>query len=165
MKTNPEALKKLYAAMGGNEEDVENLTVTPDVIEAIADIYEGGGGGASAEVITLSAEDETAVHTALGQFVAAALQASGAPTITTADVSLEVFDDVMIALGDGSIVSLAMTGGTFIVTQYASNGFAIKFAALHQNVSEGVYANIDTSITVTASKMRYYGYATLDTNA
>lgn len=165
MKTIPEALKKLYVAMGGNEEDVADISLTPDMIEALADIYEGGGGGASAEVITLSAEDETTVLTALGQFVAAALQASGAPTKTTADASLEAFDDVLNALDEGSMVSIKMGEGTFLVTQYASDGFVIKCAALHQSVSEGMYANFDTSMTVTASKIRYYGYATLDTNA
>ncbi len=37
-----EALKKLYAAMGGTAADVENLNITPEMISAIADIYQGG---------------------------------------------------------------------------------------------------------------------------
>ena len=39
-----EALKKLYVAMGGTAADVENLNITPEMIAAIADIYQGGGG-------------------------------------------------------------------------------------------------------------------------
>lgn len=38
-----EALKKLYVAMGGTAADVANLTITPEMISAIADIYQGGG--------------------------------------------------------------------------------------------------------------------------
>lgn len=38
-----EALKKLYVAMGGTAADVENLNITPEMISAIADIYQGGG--------------------------------------------------------------------------------------------------------------------------
>lgn len=55
MKTIPEALKALYVAMGGDEADVANLTVTPDVIEALADVYEGGGGGADTFLISFTA--------------------------------------------------------------------------------------------------------------
>lgn len=38
-----DALKKLYVAMGGTASDVENLTLTPELIDAIAEIYSGGG--------------------------------------------------------------------------------------------------------------------------
>lgn len=55
MKTIPEALKALYVAMGGDAADVANLTVTPDVIEALADVYEGGGGGADTFLISFTA--------------------------------------------------------------------------------------------------------------
>ena len=42
---NLEALKKLYVAMGGAAEDVENLTINAEVIAALSDL---------AEVITAS---------------------------------------------------------------------------------------------------------------
>lgn len=51
MKTIPEALKDLYVAMGGDAADVADISLTPDMIEALADIYEGGGGG-GAEIFT-----------------------------------------------------------------------------------------------------------------
>lgn len=35
---NVEALKKLYIALGGDEADVENLSINADVIAAIADV-------------------------------------------------------------------------------------------------------------------------------
>lgn len=38
MKTNPEALKKLYVAMGGNEEDFTDISLTPNMIKALADV-------------------------------------------------------------------------------------------------------------------------------
>ena len=37
---NLEALKKLYVALGGAEEDVENLTINAEVIAALADLGE-----------------------------------------------------------------------------------------------------------------------------
>lgn len=37
---NLEALKKLYVAMGGAEEDVANLTINADVIAALSDLAE-----------------------------------------------------------------------------------------------------------------------------
>lgn len=43
MTNNIEALKKLYVAMGGQAADVANLTITPEIISAIADVYQGGG--------------------------------------------------------------------------------------------------------------------------
>lgn len=51
MKTIPEALKDLYVAMGGDAADVADISLTPDMIEALADVYEGGGGG-GAEIFT-----------------------------------------------------------------------------------------------------------------
>ena len=43
MKTIIEALQSLYVAMGGQAADVADLTVTPDMIDAIADVYEDKG--------------------------------------------------------------------------------------------------------------------------
>lgn len=43
MKTIVKALQDLYVAMGGTASDVENLSVTPDMIEAIAEVYEDKG--------------------------------------------------------------------------------------------------------------------------
>ena len=40
--TNPEALKALYAALGGNPTDVANMDTNPDVIYAIATLISGG---------------------------------------------------------------------------------------------------------------------------
>lgn len=37
---NLEALKKLYVAMGGAEEDVANLTINADVIASLSDLAE-----------------------------------------------------------------------------------------------------------------------------
>lgn len=37
MDTTVNALKKLYTALGGNAAEVENLSVIPDMINAIAD--------------------------------------------------------------------------------------------------------------------------------
>lgn len=45
-----EALKALYVALGGQAADVANLNITPEMISAIADVVEGGGGSSLPEV-------------------------------------------------------------------------------------------------------------------
>lgn len=57
MKTIPEALKDLYVAMGGTAADVANLTLTPDVINAIAEI--AGGVGKDVAMFDYAEKDET----------------------------------------------------------------------------------------------------------
>jgi hypothetical protein len=43
MDNTIDALKNLYVAMGGNEDDVADLSITPDMINAIAAIQGQGG--------------------------------------------------------------------------------------------------------------------------
>jgi hypothetical protein len=43
--TNVEALKNLYVKLGGSAEDVENVSLSSDMIEAIAGLDIGGGSG------------------------------------------------------------------------------------------------------------------------
>lgn len=50
--TTPEALKNLYVALGGNEEDVANLVITPDVINAIAQLDLSISGGSDLPEVT-----------------------------------------------------------------------------------------------------------------
>ena len=41
--TTPEALRALYAALGGDADDVEGLTIIPDLINAIAALISDQG--------------------------------------------------------------------------------------------------------------------------
>lgn len=43
--TTVEALKNLYTALGGDEADVADLKLNPEVVEALAGLDIGGGGG------------------------------------------------------------------------------------------------------------------------
>lgn len=52
MDTTVQALKKLYAAMGGTAADVANLVVTPDLIDALCSV--AGGSGTSLPSVTSS---------------------------------------------------------------------------------------------------------------
>ena len=52
-----EALQKLYVALGGEAADVANLNITPEMISAIADIAEGGGGS-SLPAVTAADNDK-----------------------------------------------------------------------------------------------------------
>lgn len=42
--TTVDALKRLYVALGGSAEDVADLVIIPDVINAIADLKSGEQG-------------------------------------------------------------------------------------------------------------------------
>lgn len=52
--TNVEALKKLYAAIGGDPDDVADITENADMISAIADAM---ADGTAAELPKVTAED------------------------------------------------------------------------------------------------------------
>ena len=59
MDNTIDALKNLYVAMGGNEEDDANLSLTPDMINAIAAIQGQGGGGAVTAMLTGTLDPDT----------------------------------------------------------------------------------------------------------
>lgn len=50
MDNNITALQGLYVALGGQLEDVENLTTIPDMINAIATVVPSGSGASLPEV-------------------------------------------------------------------------------------------------------------------
>lgn len=159
-----EALKKLYVAMGGDADDVENLTITPEMISAIADIYQGGealpevtsddngkvltvvgdkwdkaeNAGGAVE-ITLSQESQTAFVTLLGQFITAALTNAGEYTISLA-AGISEYEDIQAAAAQGKrvIVSTAMASAEVITYSASRVSFHIvvpMYAVQEQYVS------------------------------
>lgn len=76
-----DALKKLYVAMGGTASDVENLSLTPELIDAIAEIY--SGGGSSLPAVT-SDDNGKALLVQEGAWDKGTLP-SGLPTVTASD--------------------------------------------------------------------------------
>lgn len=60
MNTTVEALKGLYAALGGTAADVAGITLIPDMIDAIAEHI---GTGGAAELPTVTAADNGKVLT------------------------------------------------------------------------------------------------------
>ena len=54
MDNTLDALRHLYVAMGGDADDVENLVIIPDLINAIATLI---SSGASAELPAVTAAD------------------------------------------------------------------------------------------------------------
>ena len=57
MDTNVDALKNLYTALGGSSDTVAAMTTNADVINAIAELDIGGGGGSTDFVITVTWEN------------------------------------------------------------------------------------------------------------
>lgn len=75
--TNVEALKALYVALGGSSGTVAGMTVTADVITAMATLI---SGGALVELPAVSASNNGQVLTVVsGKWAAAALPADNTP--------------------------------------------------------------------------------------
>ena len=71
MDTTVEALKNLYAALGGTADDVADITLIPDMINALAAFIQTGG---AAELPTVSSTNNGEVLTVVGgKWAAAAL--------------------------------------------------------------------------------------------
>lgn len=69
--TNVDALKALYAALGGSADDVANIVTTAEMIAAIATHVSGGG---AAELPAVTTADNGKVLTVVsGKWTAAAL--------------------------------------------------------------------------------------------
>ena len=71
MNLTVEALKELYIALGGNATNVADITLTPDMIRAIA-IHIGNGGAAELPTVT-SANNGNVLTVVNGAWAAAAL--------------------------------------------------------------------------------------------
>lgn len=82
MNTTVEALKGLYAALGGTAADVADITLIPDMIDAIAE-YIGTGGAAELPPVTTT--DNGKVLTVTGGKWAAAAPTAELPTVTATD--------------------------------------------------------------------------------
>lgn len=79
MKTIPEALQDLYVALGGDVDDVQNCTTSVEVLNAIADKYEG----ASDAVLNSDAIENIAA-------VADDIAGSGSSDFSTAEVTISL---------------------------------------------------------------------------
>jgi hypothetical protein len=82
MNLTVEALKELYIALGGNATNVANITLIPDMIEAIAAHISGGG---AAELPTVSIDDNGDVLTVVNDHWEAATPTAELPNVTVAD--------------------------------------------------------------------------------
>lgn len=76
------ALQALYVALGGTASTVANITIIPDMINAIATLISSGGGARLPEV---SASDNGKVLTVSEGEWTVANPAAELPTVTTTD--------------------------------------------------------------------------------
>ena len=71
MNQTVDALKALYVALGGNAADVANITLIPDMVNAIAALVQSGG---TAELPSITTTDNGKVLTVVsGKWAAASL--------------------------------------------------------------------------------------------
>lgn len=108
MKTIIEALQSLYVAMGGQAADVADLTVTPDMIDAIAGVYEGGGSSALPAV---TAADNDKLLTVVNGAWDKATAAKELPAVTGADNGkfLKVANGAWIKTSDFPVIYATFT--------------------------------------------------------
>lgn len=80
--TTPEALRAVYAALGGTAADVADLTTTPEIISTIAALL---ATGEIAVLPTVTAADNGKVLTVSGGQWAAVLPTPELPAVTASD--------------------------------------------------------------------------------
>lgn len=82
MNLTVEALKELYIALGGSSANVADITLTPDMIKAIAAYISGGG---AAELPTVTTTDNGKVLTVAGGKWTAAAPTAELPAVTATE--------------------------------------------------------------------------------
>lgn len=80
MDTTIDALKNLYVALGGDVDDVENITIIPDMINAIAEI-----AGSTLELPKVKTADNGSVLTVVSGKWAKAAIPSQLPAVDVSD--------------------------------------------------------------------------------
>lgn len=123
-----EALKKLYVTMGGTAADVENLNITPEMISAIADIYQGGGGS---NLPTVTADDNGKLLTVVEGDWDKANAPKELPTVTGSD------NGKVLTVVEGAWDKAENAGGAVNIT-LSQESTATCQAALAQFVSAAV---------------------------
>ena len=78
--TTINALKNLYVELGGNLEDVENITIIPDMINALSEI-----AGSTVELPAVTTEDNGDVLTVVEGAWAKATIPAQLPAVTSED--------------------------------------------------------------------------------
>lgn len=85
MNTTVDALKALHAALGGTAADVANLSTIPEIIAAIVPLAATIAAGSTAELPSVSGDDNGKILTVSSGKWAAALPASQLPAVTGDD--------------------------------------------------------------------------------
>jgi len=89
--TTINALKKLYVELGGNIKDVENITIIPEMIDALSEI-----AGSTIELPGVTSEDNGDILTVVEGKWAKAEAPEELPAVTTAD-----YGDALIVDSEG----------------------------------------------------------------
>lgn len=97
--TTPEALKAVYAALGGTAADVAGLVTTPEIIEKLAALL---AAGEIAVLPTVSASDNGKVLTVSSGEWAAVMPTAELPAVTGDD------DDKVLTVVDGAWAAAAL---------------------------------------------------------
>lgn len=172
MKTTVEALKDYYEEIGGNLEDVANITTIPDMIEAITAL----GGGSSLPDVT--AEDAGKVLTVnnSGEWSAAAPKADESTlvipatvntsnyNVTFAETTSDIITKIRSAIGTGkNIMIMGDLGGTdFRLFQFVtmSSQSSATFESIVRSGNSTIYWTI--SFTGTQSKTTQFTSKTVN---
>lgn len=131
MDNNISALQNLYVAMGGDIEDVENLVIIPDMINAIATAFQGAASYIMTPLIVEVTEDggTYSADTAYSE-ISAAYQ-SGKRLVLQMEIGSIV--------GYAELQGLMGTAFVFTADDYLSNLHYVVGIDSDESVTLGVY--------------------------
>lgn len=138
--TTINALKKLYVELGGNIKDVENITIIPEMINALSEI-----AGSTIELPGVTTEDNGDVLTVVdGKWAKA--EAGGVPAVTAEDNG-----DVLTVV-EGEWAKATIPRQSIVLTCTKSGGsnykLPISFSELRSLIDNGIYVVLQVPFTV-----------------
>ena len=104
--TKVDALKKLYATLGGSPETVEDISTISEMVEALAEVAQGGGDSVQVESLSVTAngtysEDGKAYSPVIVNVPAAAFTKHNCQIINQSSVPVEAaYAGIMVVSGE-----------------------------------------------------------------
>lgn len=99
--TKEDALVRLYVAMGGSKQDVDELDRTAEIVNKMAEYVEKHGGGGGGSITVDDHLSLTSINPVQNKVMTAAINAKADVTEVQADVNTAVEQAVPTAVNEG----------------------------------------------------------------
>ena len=145
--TTINALKKLYVELGGNIKDVENITIIPEMIDALSEI-----AGSTIELPGVTSEDNGDVLTVVdGKWAKA--EAGGVPAVTSEDNG----DVLTVVEGEWAKATIPKQSVVLTCTMSGSNyRLPIEYNELKSLIDNGI--NVILQVPFRVGSTNFYRY-------